>query len=207
MRQGRLTNAKYAGISTSAARFENGTTIPLAKVRGSAAYTALMKQLIRRPTAHWLSAGRWLSPFRALKRSLGLIPSHESTILAEMITALKAASEAALQTQIEAVVVTAPWMLAWVSQIPDHHPDFVVNDALLLAGLEPWPTDYWLNEENYLGEINTVLASEDRWACKMRWCAGHGMDVSEEADKGGSVLFVRLVTDTFLYWPVNCPDG
>lgn len=207
MRQGRLTNAKYAGISTSAARFENGTTIPLAKVRGSAAYTALMEQLIRRPTTHWLSAGRWLSPFRALKRSLGLIPSHESTVLAEMITALKAASEAALQTQIEAVVVTAPWMLAWVSQIPDHHPDFVVNDALLLAGLEPWPTDYWFNEENYLGEINTVLASEDRWACKMRWCAGHGMDVSEEADKGGSVLFVRLVTDTFLYWPVNCPDG
>ncbi|KFY48734.1 hypothetical protein V495_01072 [Pseudogymnoascus sp. VKM F-4514 (FW-929)] len=183
---------------TSAARFENGTTIPLAKVRGSAAYTAAMEQLIHRPTTHRLSAGSWLSLFRALKRSLGLIPSHESTVLAEMITALKTASEAALQTQIEALVVTAPWMLAWVSQIPDHHPDFVVNDALLLAGLEPWPTDYWFNEENYLGEINTVLASEDRWACKMRWCAGHGMDVSEEADKGGSAFFVSF-TNHSLY--------
>lgn len=99
-----------------------------------------MEQLIRKPATHRLSAGSWLSLFRAFKRRLGLIPSHESTILAEMITALKTASETALQTQIEAVVVTAPWMLAWVSQIPDHHPDFVVNDALLLAGLEPWPT-------------------------------------------------------------------
>ncbi|KFY13665.1 hypothetical protein V492_03117 [Pseudogymnoascus sp. VKM F-4246] len=151
---------------TSAARFENGTTIPLAKVRGSAEYTALMEQIIRRQTPDWLSAGgHWLSPFRALKRCLGLIPSHshESTVLAEMIAALKAASEVALQTRIEAVVVTAPWMLAWVSQIPDRHPDWVVNNALTLAGLEPWPTDHWFNEEFYLGEINTVLASEERW--------------------------------------------
>ncbi|KFY37259.1 hypothetical protein V494_04840 [Pseudogymnoascus sp. VKM F-4513 (FW-928)] len=142
-----------AAPSTSAARFENGTTIPLTKVRGSAEYTALMEQIIRRQTPDWLSVGgHWLSPFRALKRCLGLIPSHsyESTVLAEMISALKAASEITLQTQIEAVMVTAPWMLAWVSQIPDRHPDWVVNNALTLAGLEPWPTDHWFNEEFYL---------------------------------------------------------
>jgi len=133
-----LTNAKYPGTSTSAARFENGTTIPLAKIRGSAAYAALMEHLIPKPTTpHWLSyvgaVGRWLSLFRALKRSLGLAPTNESAVLAEMVAALKTASKTALQIQIEAVAVTAPWMAAWDNQVP---ADRVVKRCPFACG--PW---------------------------------------------------------------------
>jgi hypothetical protein len=55
---------------------------------------------------------------RALKRRLGLAPTYESAVVAEMVVALKTASEAALQTQVEAVAVTAPWTAAWDKQLP-----------------------------------------------------------------------------------------
>jgi len=110
-----------------------------------------MESLVGQPTTpHWLSyagtVGRLLGLFRALTRSLGLAPTNESHVLAEMIVALKTASETALQTQINAVAVTAPWMAAWDNQIP---ADSVINDALLLTGLKPWSR--WADAENYLG--------------------------------------------------------
>jgi len=82
-----------------------------------------MESLVGQPTTpHWLSyagtVGRLLGLFRALTRSLGLAPTNESQVLAEMIVALKTASETALQTQVNAVAVTAPWMAAWDNQIP-----------------------------------------------------------------------------------------
>ena len=52
-----------------------------------------------------------------------------------------------------------------------------------------------------------MLVSEERWACKKHWYAGDGIDVGAGAANGGSVFFVRLVTDTFLHWPVYSVDG
>lgn len=184
-----LTNINYLCVSTSVDRFENGTTIPLAKIRGSAAYTALMENLISKPTTpHWLSyrgtVGRWLSLFRSLMKILGLAPSYKCAVLSEMVAALKTASEAALQIQIqvEAVAVTAPWMAALDNQLPT---DSVINDALLLADLEPWTL--WADGEIYLGEVNTILMSEDRSVCKNVWCTGHWMEVE------GDIAVVGLV--------------
>ncbi|KAK3988010.1 hypothetical protein QBC44DRAFT_330274 [Cladorrhinum sp. PSN332] len=182
----------------SAARFENGTTIPLAKIRGTADYVALMESLVAQPaTQHWLSyvgtVGRLLGLFRALRRSLGRAPTKESQVLADMIVALKTASEAALQTKVKAVAVTAPWVAAWDNQIP---ADSVANDALHLAGLEPWSR--WADAQIYLGEINAALASEERWTCQKHWCAGHGMEVEGEATEGGPLFFVSF-TNRSLY--------
>ena len=98
--------------------------------------------------------------------------------------------------------MTTPLVAAWDNQKP---ADSVVNGALLLAGLEPWPVSWWEDEENYLGQIGAVFVSEGRWTCEKHWCAGHWMEVDDEAWSGGSVFFVRLVMDTFLLrWLVWC---
>ncbi|OBT78670.1 hypothetical protein VF21_02251 [Pseudogymnoascus sp. 05NY08] len=195
-----LTNINYPCVSTSVARFENGTTVPLAKIRGSAAYTALMENLISKPTTpHWLSyrgtVGRWLSLFRSLTKILGLAPSYKCAVLSEMVAALKTASEAALQIQIqvEAVAVTAPWMAALDNQLPT---DSVINDALLLADLEPWTLR--ADGEIYLGEVNTILVSEDRSVCKNVWCTGHWMEVEGDIAVVGLVFFISF-TNHSLY--------
>lgn len=157
-----------------------------------------MENLVAQPTTpHWLSyvgaVGRLLSLFRALRQSLGRAPTKESRVLAEMIVALKTASETALQTRVKAAAVTAPWVAAWDNQIP---ADSVLNDALLLAGLEPWSR--WADAENYLGEINAALAGEERWICKRHWCAGHGMEVKERTSDPGVSPISYQVDDSFL---------
>ena len=113
--------------------------MPLAKIHGNAGYAALMEDIISKAvTPHFLSytgsIGPLLGLFQAFKRSLGLAPT-ESAPISEMVAALKAASETALQIQIKAVAITAPWITAW-----DNQPlsNSIVNDALLLADLRPW---------------------------------------------------------------------
>ena len=189
-----VTNAVYSDISISVARFENGTTIPLAKVPGTANYVNLMEDLVAQPSMpYWLShfgtVGRSLELFRSLRRSLGLAPAKDSRILADMIVALNTASETVLQTQAKAVAVTAPWIAAWDNRMPY---DSVIKDALSLAGLELWGYP-WEDAGHYLGEIGAALASEDRWICKRNWCAPHWMEVEGEATEGGPLFLVRLV--------------
>jgi hypothetical protein len=138
-----------------------------------------MEQLIRKPqTSSWLAfpsmVGRYLAMWRFLKRTAGL-PRWESEILAEMLTELKSESEMTLGTSIKTVAVTAPWMAAWDNQIPD---DSVINTALGLAGLEP--VDWMANEPIYLGEINTIMAANNRGICKEAWC-GDGTDTNWNA--------------------------
>lgn len=159
----------------------------LAKVGGSPQYVALMEELIRKPqTPSWRSypatIGQYLAIWRFLKRSVGLA-RWESAVLAEMMAELKSESEMALRTNIQTVAVTAPWMAAWDSQIPD---DSVINTALVLAGLEP--IEWGANEPIYLGEINTVLAANNRELCKEHWCGSTG-----DTDWNAFVYFIRLV--------------
>lgn len=127
--------------------------------------------------------------YRVLRKSLGLAPTNEIRVLAEMFVALKAASEIALQTQIKAVAVTAPWIAAWHDQVPYN---CVISDALSFAGLESWSYP-WEDEQIYLGEINTALASEGRWICPKSQCMGHWMDVEGEVTNGGPIFVVRFV--------------
>ncbi|TPX08021.1 uncharacterized protein E0L32_010352 [Thyridium curvatum] len=175
---------------TSVARFENGTTVTITSICGSEIYTRLLERLIEAPlTPHWLSfvglVGHWLAVLRTLIRGLGLVPSNNNRILAEMIQALKAASEESLGVSIESVGVTIPWVAAWDNQVAS---DSVVNDALRLAGLSP--QDHWSNEQIYLSEVNTAFASEGQWLCKKHFCAGHWMEVEGEAAYGGPVLYI-----------------
>lgn len=171
--------------------------MPLAKINGNRAYIALMEDVISKPTApHFFSyagsIGRLLGLFQALKRNLGLAPAETSPV-AEMVAALKAASETALQIQIEEVAVTAPWMAAWDSQ---RVSDNVVNKALLLANLRPWAR--WTDAVNYIGELNAVSVNEERWVCPESWCIMHGVDIEEET-QGGTVFFIRLVVYSCTY--------
>ncbi|KAJ9145321.1 hypothetical protein NKR23_g5287 [Pleurostoma richardsiae] len=122
------------------ARWRNGTVTDLAKVAGSPRYVHLMEQLVQEPaTPHWLGRlgrmGYCLGIWRLLKRAVGLPGTHEAAILPELLAALKAQSEVALGSSIDVVSVTAPAMAAWQNSIP---VDSVVNDALVLAELEPW---------------------------------------------------------------------
>lgn len=131
---------------------------------------ALMERLILEPqTPHWLSSfgsvGYWLSLWRLLKRSVGLPATSEEAVLADLIVALKEASEVALRTRINTAAVTAPRMAAWQDVIP---VDSTVNNALVLAGLEPY--DWEASDPPYLAEVNAVLASNGRRICRERWC-------------------------------------
>jgi hypothetical protein len=78
-----------------------------------------------------------------------------------LLAALKAQSEVALGSSIDVVSVTAPAMAAWQNSIPVNS---VVNDALVLAELEPWSWE--ASDPEYLGEANTVLAANGRRICK-----------------------------------------
>ncbi|PNY28366.1 Uncharacterized protein TCAP_01711 [Tolypocladium capitatum] len=155
---------------TSVAYFSNGTITNLAKVRGSSTYAERMEQLILKPqTPYWLTPfgymGRLLSIWRRLKRTVGLPATTEEALLAELLRALKDASEAALQTRINTASVAAPQMAAWQDVIP---VDSTVNNALVLAGLEPY--DWEATDPSYLTEVNALLASDGRQICKEQWC-------------------------------------
>lgn len=103
-----------------------------------------------------------------------------------MVTALKTASEMALDIPIEAVTVTAPSIAAWDDQMTgdDRVPgDSVVNDVIFPEGLEL--LNRWASSKNHFCEINTVLISEKRWVCLQYWCSGHGVRVAGEASRGG----------------------
>ncbi|KAK4450330.1 hypothetical protein QBC34DRAFT_297698 [Podospora aff. communis PSN243] len=176
---------------TSVARFENGTTITLVKIPGTVEYVTLMESLVAQPiTPNLLSyagiVGRFLDMCRSILRSLGPAHAKEIRVLGEMLSALKTASGAILQTEVQAVAVTAPWVAAWDHQFPRSS---VVNKALVRAGLEPFT---WFSDGPiYLGETSAALASEERWLCLKNWCTGHWMEVyGEEETTGGPLFFV-----------------
>ncbi|KAL2126164.1 hypothetical protein VTI74DRAFT_1576 [Chaetomium olivicolor] len=187
---------------TSAAHFTNGTLVNLAKVYAGPEYTALMQRMVGAPaTPPWRSrfnrVGYWLSLWRLLRRVLGLPPTDESAVLAGLVAALKAESEAALGSPITIVSVTAPWVAAWEDDIP---VDSVVNDALTSAGLEPWTWEStW---PIYLGETNAVLAANGRRHCRKRWCG-----VLEGSDLWPNITYLISFTNQSLYTsfqPTEC---
>ncbi|POR36283.1 Uncharacterized protein TPAR_03533 [Tolypocladium paradoxum] len=151
---------------------------------------ALMEQLVLEPeTPYWLTPlgiiGRWLSAWRHLKRLVGLPGTPEEAVLAELVRALKDASEAALQTRINTPSVAAPRMAAWQDVIP---VDSAANNALVLAGLEPY--DWEASNPPYLIEVNAVLASNGRQICRERWCF---LDDDSGMEARQIVYHIRLV--------------
>jgi hypothetical protein len=175
---------------TAVAHFENGTVVNLVKVRASPEYMALMERLVPKPTTpYWLSrfgrVGYSLSLWRGLRRILGLPSTGTVAVLAQLVAALKAESEAVLQDRIGAVAVTAPWVPAWEDAIP---VDSAVNDALVFAGLEPWTWE--ASGPIYLSETSAVLAANGRRLCKERWC---GLDEGQLSDMWSpTVYFIRF---------------
>jgi hypothetical protein len=179
---------------------DNGTVIKLAKVAGSPNYMALMERLMQTspsPYGRCFVAGRcgvlgyWRGMMRLVRRSVGLPATSEAAILAEMVARLKVASEAAMQTgstgststKIKNVAVTAPWQPVWRDDISS---DCDLNDALVLAGLEPWT--YETGEPIYQGEIHAVLAANGRWLCQPYGCGDE-----DEDDVIEGIFFIRLV--------------
>lgn len=175
---------------TSAAHFENGTVVNLAKVRASPEYMALMARLVEAPqTPYWRSpfgsVGKWLLWWRLLRRIVGFSGTDEAVVLAELVTALKAESEAALEARIDIVSVTAPWIAAWENDIP---ADSAFNDALVSAGLKPWTWE--ASGPIYLSQPSGVFAANGRRLCKERWC---GLDEGDESDLWPRIaFFIRL---------------
>ncbi|KAK3299895.1 uncharacterized protein B0H64DRAFT_379382 [Chaetomium fimeti] len=181
---------------TSVARFENGTILNLAKVPASPEYMTLMARLVEAPqTPYWRSlfgaAGKWLGWWRLLRRLVGFAGTDEATILAQLVTALKAESEAALEARIDVVSVTAPWVAAWENDIP---VDSVINDALVSAGLKPWTWE--ASGPIYLSEPSGVLAANGHRLCKERWCR---LDEDDTSDLWPQIVFFISLTNHSLY--------
>ena len=97
----------------SVARFENRTVVNRAKVRASLEYMALMARLAEAPRipygpSRFGTAGKWLGWWRLLRRIVGFTGTDEAAVLAKLVTAPKAESEAALQTRINIVSRHSP---------------------------------------------------------------------------------------------------
>lgn len=98
-----------------------------------------MARLVQKPaTPYWLGrfgrVGSTLSFWQFIKRSLGFPATDAAAVLAQLVSALKVEAEVALPSRIAIVTVTAPWVAVWNDDIP---ADNAVNDALVLAALEP----------------------------------------------------------------------
>jgi hypothetical protein len=103
--------------------------------------------------------------WRRTKSLLGLPATPDAEILGEMIAALKKQSEATLQALLETVSLSAPCMMWWADDIST---DCDLNDALVLAGLQP--RTYETSHPLYLGELHTVMAANNRWLCPPFGC-------------------------------------
>ncbi|KAK3898927.1 hypothetical protein C8A05DRAFT_46875 [Staphylotrichum tortipilum] len=146
------------------------------------------------PSSH---IGRWLSLWRQLRRLLGLPPTDQSAVLAGLMAALKAESEAALGTPIATVSVSAPWVAAWEEDFP---VDSVVNDALAASGLAPWTLE--ASWPIYMGEVNAVLAANGLQHCRQRWCG-----VPAESVIWPNITYFISLTNDSLYTsfqPTEC---
>ncbi|OAA59192.1 NMT1/THI5-like protein [Niveomyces insectorum RCEF 264] len=164
---------------------------------------SLMQRLVRErpmPTrpGRWPTAGQL---WRFLKRSAGFAPTAEAAILAEMVGALRVASDAAFDrggwgAVVDTVAIAAPYVPAWADSLPS---DSVVNDALVLAGLRP--RTYESSDPVYLVETSAVLADSGLRTCKLRWCAGHGPAVGGGEDGGlqSRIAFFISFTNDSLY--------
>lgn len=123
--------------------------------------------------------------WRALKRSLCLVPSSEAAILGDMVRSLKDASEAVLgnATTVQNVRVAIPFLPVWVDILSTY--DHPLNDATVLAGLPP--LTYETGEPTYLTETTAILADQGRRICKTSYCQGHWFSVIP--DEGDDRLF------------------
>lgn len=127
-----------------------------------------------------------------------MAPSRDAAILAKMAAALKAESETALGGHaIICAAVTAPWMAAWGGQIAS---DSIINDVLVLVGIEP--VTWEGTDPIYLGESNSLLATNKRRLCQDRWCCGD-LGPSEQGAIAFLIRYVNLTpilyTDVYIY--------
>ncbi|CAK7224776.1 hypothetical protein SBRCBS47491_005667 [Sporothrix bragantina] len=174
-------------------------------IQGTEQYMNLMERLVQQRPAPFYSQVRWLRLpgylWRKLKRATGLAPTAEAAVLAEMVTALRSASNVALiqkdwNATVEAVRISAPFVPAWVDAITY---DSVINDALLLTVLQP--ITYESSDPVYLVEPSAVLVDNGLRVCKWRSCVGYGpnMDDDETDDFDGKVVFFISFTNDSIY--------
>lgn len=113
---------------------------------------------------------------------LGIPPSSDTSIIAELVGALKTASEEKLGKSLDgyAVSITAPWQQCWKNQ-GSWGSD--INYALEKSGLQPW-FPYTLDPV-YLDEARTTLAASGRWLCEPF------EDPTEKDDLSERVYYIR----------------
>jgi hypothetical protein len=176
---------------TAVAHFANGTIAKLAKVEGSQRYQAFLQNELQRQQEAWWHPStaemRREELSRFLKHYTGFGGPDGATILAEMLVALRTASEAILGAPLPAaVVITAPYMIAWNYE-ETLHSNFVAR-ARKLAGLTHVKVESMT--PFYLGEANTILAANGHMLCPDLFCNGPEW-TNEEFSKYDVVYLVR----------------
>ncbi|KAL6691071.1 hypothetical protein J3F84DRAFT_403834 [Trichoderma pleuroticola] len=163
---------------TAVAHLPNGTIVKLAKIEGSPRYRAFMQGELEKGNyliqfeERTISSLLWQEILILLNRYTGLGPTYGGTILAEMLTSLRIASEAILGAPLPATVVfTAPYVRAWEQE--ETLLDGLLQRARIFAGLRPIPIENM--DPVYLGETNTVLAANGRRICSNLRCFSPGI--------------------------------
>ena len=168
---------------------DNGTAINLAKVPGSARYVEIMELTMQTGSSPWKRCWNFgrcgpfdltRGDFRVLRRFLGFAGTPEAAVFADMVLALRMASEKILgpDKPIKCVAIGAPWMHMWRG---DHHTEMDLVDAIRLAGLEPCRVRHSPGGDiNYIGEGQAVLGANELWTCQPYDTGGYDWFVLSE---------------------------
>lgn len=157
---------------------DNGTAVSLAKVPGSRLYVELMERLMTTPAPEYAERSNGIGAVLAWAawHLLGIPPSRDTSVIAELVGALKTASEEKLGKSLDgyAVSITAPWQQFWKNQ---GSWDSDINYALEKNGLRPWFPHKL--DPVYLDEARTTLAASGRWLCEPFEDSRESHDISE----------------------------
>lgn len=172
--------------------------VKLAKIPGSPVYKYFLQlELIKKETNEWTPANdpKWLAVQKQIKDYSGGQVPYGDAILAEMVIALREASEAVLGKPLPGpVVFTLPYIPAWQDNAPYDESDIL--KAGRRAGIT-WEAFEHM-EPDYLGEASEVLGFNNRRLCPDRLCYGPEFSGERSIDMY-HVFFIRSVPSFILY--------
>lgn len=178
--------------------FANGTVVKLAKIPGSSLYKSFLQlELIKKETGEWTPANdpKWLAVQKQIKDYAGGQVPYGDAILAEMVMALREASEAVLGKPLPGpVVFSLPYVSAWEDDAAYDESDIL--KAGRRAGLKIETFEHM--EPDYLGEASAVLGFNNLRLCPDRRCYGPEFSGERSFDMY-SVYFIRSAPSFILY--------
>jgi hypothetical protein len=175
-----LNKPNYSPVHhrTAVVHYPDGTTANLAKIPGSARYTAVIERLMKTDPASRQWCGDynqdWEDLWWKLRRPLapvGIATSSDVRAMGNMLYQLRKQSERALGVRITSASVALVRRQSYSWQ---NCRDRDLNDALHYAGLIPWadvvPAPWSFRDPAYLDEGMAVMGGSGRLLCEPWGC-------------------------------------